>query len=136
MTPPEFVRGDAPNTPDRNRNANRDAIELQPAEADTKATTKPCVRTNQIRRPYSSERGAQKAGPMANPKTNKLIPRENSSLLAPNSALMGWAPPEYADDVSVMARTDRVTMDMILHFLEAEKFLQGGISWLVGCEGW
>lgn len=51
MTPPELVIGEAPKMPDRNRNTRREAIELEPAAAATKATTKACVVTNKMRRP-------------------------------------------------------------------------------------
>lgn len=51
MTPPELVMGEAPKVPAKKRNTKRDAIELAPAEAATKATTTACVVINKIRRP-------------------------------------------------------------------------------------
>lgn len=60
---------------------------------------------------------------MAKPKTKRLTPREISSLLVLNSATRTLADPEYAEDVRVMARTDKVTTDVMNHFLGEEKFL-------------
>src|SRR6187402_1787291 len=69
ISPPELVREDAPKVPARNLNTKSDAMELQPAEAPTKATISACVVMKMIRRPYSSDKGAHKAGPTANPST-------------------------------------------------------------------
>src|SRR5258705_9151863 len=69
MTPPELVRGEEPKVPDRNLKTKSDAIDLQPAEAATNATKRACVTMNRICRPYISDSGAHKAGPIANPST-------------------------------------------------------------------
>lgn len=46
-----------------------------------------------------------------------------SSLLVLNSATRTLADPEYAEDVRVTARTDKVTNVVMNHFLGEEKFL-------------
>lgn len=41
-----------------------------------------------------------------------------------NSTRRALAEPEYAEDVRVMARTDRVTTEVMNHFLQEVKFLE------------
>jgi hypothetical protein len=74
ITPPAFVRGDAPKVPDRKRKTSRDAMLLQPAVAPTKAVIKKCATINTISLPYNSDSGAHRAGPTANPSTKRAIP--------------------------------------------------------------
>lgn len=48
---------------------------------------------NGKRRPMSSELGPQIKGPVANPKTNRLVPSAATTLLTPNSWLTCFSPP-------------------------------------------
>ena len=123
ITPPALVRGKAPKAPARKRKTSRDAIFLQPADAPMKAAIRPCETTNGIFRPYNSDSGAYRAGPMANPSTKRAIPAANSSLLVWNSAMIWSAEAEYADDVRVTAKTEQVTMDAVSHLRQDGKVM-------------
>ena len=62
-------------------------------------------------------KGANTAGPIANPSTKRETPTTKTSALMPKSRMTSLADSEYAEDVKVTAKTDKVAMVVMNHFL-------------------
>ena len=62
-------------------------------------------------------KGAHTAGPIANPSTKRETPTIKTSLLMFKSRMISVPDSEYAEDVNVTAKTDKVTMVVMNHFL-------------------
>lgn len=69
MTPPEFVNGLEPNEPAKNRRMMTVQIFCAPQPAALKMANAPYVLNRTTWRPQSSDIGAKKSGPIANPNT-------------------------------------------------------------------
>jgi hypothetical protein len=83
---PDRVNGQAPKNPAKKRQIKIDCRSLETAVAKENTVKPNMPNTNGIRRPLSSEKGAQTRGPIANPITYKETPRVPTSRDIPYMA--------------------------------------------------
>ena len=67
--------------------------------------------------------GPQIAGPMANPSTKTVTPTMKTSVLMLKSSVISLAETEYAEDVKVTAKTDKVAIAVMNHFRNSDQFM-------------
>lgn len=67
-------------------------------------------------------KGPHTAGPIANPSTKRETPSTKTSVLISKSPITSLGE-EYAEDVNVTAKTDKVTIAVMNHFLSRDQFM-------------
>jgi len=94
MTPPALVSGDEPKAPTRKRNATMAPMLGEAMHRPCHSVMKAYDTMSRLRRPKSSDNGAQKSGPIAKPSTKSEMPSVMTSDEPPSSRPISCVAPE------------------------------------------
>jgi len=112
---PELVSGAEAKHPPRKRKIKMEAVFLDKAQPIWKPIYTTKVPMNIGRRPYASDSGPQRRGPIQYPATKREMVRTPTSWLKPKAFSIWLTIPDGAEEAKVELRTRRPAMEVRTH---------------------